>query len=553
MIGVLARPADLEAVHEFFELFKTPWEPAVAGVRYRVLLVGAGVDRGGCDADLVLLYGAEPRPTDRRLRTRAVDGQADVRWNGEILRVYGGLLLFETVSAIGASCNGRAVDAETQWGRQTVHRIGYDLFGEVRRLLSDGQPAAHALTPTLELHIAFVRAALDRADVPFIEIAPRPFGYDFTCCLTHDLDFFGIRRHGLDRTMAGFLYRSTIGTVVDVLRGRRTAREAFANWRACLTLPLVFAGLRRDPWHPIDDYAQTEPPEASTFFVVPFGGRPGAGPDGVVHASRAVRYQASDVAAEVRAAVGRGSEVALHGIDAWHDPAAGVRERDAVSAAAGTVPAGVRMHWLYSAPASPARLEAAGFSYDSTCGYNDAVGFRAGTAQVFQPFGCRRLLELPLSIMDSALLFPNRMNLGAPEAARQILAVVTGAVRFGGVLVVNWHDRSLAPERQWSGLYRTLLEELRTRHRVWFTTAEKAVDWHRWRRSIRFLRAGDNVTVLVGEVDAARLLPPAALTMRAGSAGGRTTRRQCLEAGTAISVPYPKVPQTEFPWQLRAI
>jgi peptidoglycan/xylan/chitin deacetylase (PgdA/CDA1 family) len=540
-------------VHVFFALFKPPGEPAGAGVRYRALLVGGGAHLGRCDADLVLLFGAEPRPTDRRLRIRSIEGPADVRWDGEILPVYGGLLLFDAASAIGASCNGRAVDVETPSGRQTVHRIGYDLFGEVRRLLSDGQPAAHALAPTLELHIALVRAILDRADVPYIEIAPRPFGYDFTCCLTHDLDFFGIRRHGLDRTMAGFLYRSTIGTLVDLLRGRRTAGEALANWRACLTLPLVFAGLRRDPWHPIDDYAQTERPEESTFFVVPFSAHPGAGLDGAVHASRAVPYQASDVAAEVRAAVRQGSEIALHGIDAWRDSAAGVRECDAVSAAAGSRPAGVRMHWLYSSPDTPARLEAAGFSYDSTCGYNDAVGFRAGTAQVFRPFGCRRLLELPLSIMDSALLFPNRMNLAPSQAARRMLAVITSAVRFGGVLVVNWHDRSLAPERQWTRIYRTLLSELRTRHQVWFTTGEKAVEWYRWRRSIRFVRAGDDVTVLVGEMDPARPLPEAALTIRAGSAGDRTTRCQRLEAGTAITVPYPTVLQTEFPWQLRAI
>jgi hypothetical protein len=553
MIGVLARPADLEAVHEFFELFKTPWEPAVAGVRYRVLIVGAGIDRGRCDADLVLLYGAEPRPTDRRLRTRSIDGQENVRWDGEILPVYGGLLLFDAASALGATCNGRAVDVEMPSGRQTVHRIGYDLFGEVRRLLSDGQPAAHALVPTLELHIAFVRAILDRADVPFIEIAPRPFGYDFTCCLTHDLDFFGIRRHGLDRTMAGFLYRSTIGTAIDVLRGRRTAGEALANWRACLTLPLVFAGLRRDPWHPIDDYAQTERPEESTFFVVPFSGHAGAGPDGVVHASRAVRYQASDVAAEVRAAVGQGSEIALHGIDAWRDSAAGVRECDAVSAAAGTVPAGVRMHWLYAAPDSPARLEAAGFSYDSTCGYNDAVGFRAGTGQVFRPFGCRRLLELPLSIMDSALLFPKRMNLPPSQVARLILTVITRAVRFGGVLVVNWHDRSLAPERQWTRIYRTLLTDLRTRHRVWFTTAQKAVDWYRWRRSIRFVRVGHDVTAFAGDMDPARPLPAAVLTIHAGSAAGRDTRQLRLEPGASITVPYSAAFQAASPWQSRAI
>src|SRR5208282_2709825 len=36
-------------------------------------------------------------------------------------------------------------------------RIGYDLFGEVRRLLTVGQPPANASMPAVELHIAFLR------------------------------------------------------------------------------------------------------------------------------------------------------------------------------------------------------------------------------------------------------------------------------------------------------------------------------------------------------------------------------------------------------------
>ena len=34
-------------------------------------------------------------------------------------------------------------------------------------------------------------------------------------------------------------------------------------------------------------------------------------------------------------------------------------------------------------------LEKAGFSYDSTVGYNETIGYRAGTAQVFKHPGRR--------------------------------------------------------------------------------------------------------------------------------------------------------------------
>ena len=40
------------------------------------------------------------------------------------------------------------------------------------------------------------------------------------------------------------------------------------------------------------------------------------------------------------------------------------------------------MHWLYFDRIAGA-ARAAGFTYDSTWGYNEAVGYRAGTSQVF--------------------------------------------------------------------------------------------------------------------------------------------------------------------------
>ncbi len=46
--------------------------------------------------------------------------------------------------------------------------------------------------------------------------------------------------------------------------------------------------------------------------------------------------------------------------------------------------------------ATPSILDEAGFSYDSSAGYNETVGYRNGTTQVFRPLGTKTLLELPL-------------------------------------------------------------------------------------------------------------------------------------------------------------
>ncbi len=75
------------------------------------------------------------------------------------------------------------------------------------------------------------------------------------------------------------------------------------------------------------------------------------------------------------------------------------------------------MHWLYYDQNSPKKLEEAGATYDSTCGYNDAVGYRAGTTQVHKPLSATHLLELPLHVMDTALFYPSRMELSPARAA----------------------------------------------------------------------------------------------------------------------------------------
>jgi hypothetical protein len=488
MIGVAANPADLQIAEEFFELFKTPWECAVPSRKYRVVLSTDGsID--GLDAELFLVYGSGEHAVDREagIAVKQVNGPMGIEWDGSTFPIYGHAAMFCGVAGPSLlTSSGKALDCRYRAGADAVRRIGYDLFREVRYLLTVGQPALHASMPTLELHIAVLRHLLLDSKMPFVEIPPRPHGFDFICCLTHDVDFFGVRRHLFDRTMAGFVTRASLGTLADLVRGRRPLSEAIRNWLALLSLPLVFVGLAPDFWRPFEDYAGVEDGRRSTFFVVPFKGQPGVAPDGTIEPSRAVPYEISEIDEETKRAANRGSELAVHGIDAWRDPEAGRAELNQLTRLTGRTTAGVRMHWLYFEADSPRRLEAAGFDYDSTWGYNDAVGYRAGTSQVFRLPASENFMELPLSVMDSALFYRRRMALASEDAFQLCVRIVANAKRFGGTLVINWHDRSLAPERLWGRFYRNLFEEVTRENRVWFATAGEAVEWFRWRRSIRF-------------------------------------------------------------------
>jgi hypothetical protein len=516
MIGVVSSLEDAEAAAEFFELFKTPWEMAIPGRKYRVLLTTIEPSPH-FEAEVVLAYGSGARP---------VNEVVEVGWEGSSLPLYAGV-----ANVAGSTESGFLKRCD---GERMTWRIGYNLFAEVRYLLDRGQPAQFALIPTLELHISVLRHLLTQSGVAFVEIPPKPDNYDFICCLTHDIDFFGIRRHRWDRTLAGFGYRATIGTLVQLIRRRRTVTEALRNWAAALSLPLVFAGVMRDFWQPFEDYADADGNRGSTFFLAPFKHLSGRAPDGAVNPVRALPYDVNDIREELANARASRTEFAVHGIDAWHNVESGQAERTQLMQATGVRRVGVRMHWLYASPDSTRCVEAAGFDYDSTCGYNDAVGFRAGTSQAFRPLGLSTLMELPLSIMDSALLYPGRMALSPSRALDLCRGILAAACRFGGAVVINWHDRSLAPERLWGRPYRELLREVEKDSRVWFATGGEAVDWFRWRRSIHFHTEDGSANITVQSSTPPAGMPAGRLVIHRPHASGPSLEETPLLGGRAI-------------------
>ena len=99
MIGVVAKAEHLEAAAEFFELFKTPWEVAVPGRKYRVLLStddAARSSRRTCSWHT----GRAPHPSDDQARVSAetVDGSVLVEWEGLTFPLYTGAAVFQGTS-----------------------------------------------------------------------------------------------------------------------------------------------------------------------------------------------------------------------------------------------------------------------------------------------------------------------------------------------------------------------------------------------------------------------------------------------------------------------
>jgi peptidoglycan/xylan/chitin deacetylase (PgdA/CDA1 family) len=534
MIGVLAREEERVVVAEFFELFKTPWEFYRSGSDYDVLIC-SNTQIQYSSAKLVLIYGYEQSAFDRERKITIVSRRKNRIISHDDARIptYGDCLGFKTGGSTPLldEQTRESVALEVATPVQTFLRMGFDLFGEISYLLTHGQPLAYSHFPTLELHVALLRNLIVSRSIPLVEIPPVPAGHNFISCLTHDVDHPAIRPHKFDHTLFGFLYRATIGSLTDFCRGRRSFKQLATNWLAAFSLPLVHLGLVKDLWDRFDRYLELEEGLTSTFFFIPKKGVPGTRADRRAPSKRATQYDVGDVQDQLDALISAGREIACHGIDAWHDPERGHEELERIRNAAGISDIGVRSHWLYFDERSPAAFEQAGFAYDSTVGYNESIGYRAGTAQVFKPFTVSRLLELPMHIMDTAMFYPAYMNLSLDQAKEAIKPLLDNASRFGGVLTVNWHDRSIAPERFWDEPYKQLLTDLKSKG-AWFATAAKAVAWFKQRRSAKIdnvAHDGDKIRVRVAITETAADLP--GLIVRLHQSPSQYVDRSISESG----------------------
>jgi hypothetical protein len=499
MIGVISKSEEKEVVEEFFQLFKTPWEFYHPERSYEVLIASPG-EIPETDSSLVIIYGAEPCVFDREVVAENNSGDLFVTWKKIRIPIYDKAITFANAAQPILISNkpGQAIGFETAKKQQKVLRIGYDLFREVYFLLTQGQPAQNALIPTLDLHIEMLRTWVLETGIGLVEIPPVPDGFNFMVCLTHDVDFIGMRYHFGDHSMWGFLYRASIGSLLKYVKGKIDLPKLLINLKSAGKLPLVYLGLAKDPWDQFDSYLELEKGLGSSYFFIPFKNKSGIGFHGKKGKYRAAKYDVDDADPFIRKLLKHNCEVGVHGIDAWHSVENGKKELQRIGNKTGSQDRiGIRMHWLAGNEKTFETLDKAGFAYDSTFGYNETIGFKAGTAQVYKPLGANDLLELPLHIQDTALLGAGRMNTADDEAmvlCEQLFEIISNSK---GVLTLLWHQRSLGPERLWGNFYNLLIKKLQEKE-VWFGTARDIVEWFQIRRSAEFyldLKTGWEVKV----------------------------------------------------------
>lgn len=365
----------------------------------------------------------------------------------------------------GASVGGGAGWEETSDGV----KLAVDVFGSAFHLLAgieeiirpvrdshDRFPANEALSvvegfierPVVDEYVDLLWAAM-RHVWPGISRRPSPYRLR----LTHDIDL----PWAAWRLPAAQLARSFGG---DLLRRRdpRLAKSRIVAW---------FDGrsgrFDRDPYATYDFIMDTSERYGlrSLFYFMAGNGA----------WNRNAPYRLTDPPFE--AILGRihhrGHEVGLHASYESHESVDRVRVEllalVAACRAAGFEQQqwGVRQHYLrFVSPMTWRNQAVAGLSHDSSFGFAERVGFRAGTCREYPVFDAleRRVLSLrerPLVAMDATLL--GYLGLGLDDAAARLRCVADQCRLVGGDAVLLYHNDTLARSAT-QAHYRELVEEL---------------------------------------------------------------------------------------------
>jgi peptidoglycan/xylan/chitin deacetylase (PgdA/CDA1 family) len=273
----------------------------------------------------------------------------------------------------------------------------------------------------------------------------------FRVVLTHDIDT--PRRWTSARTVVAAGARMKAAAF-----GRRRADLA-GEARGLAALPLgVLRG--RDPNWSFQRMHEIEQARGgrSTHFLLAGHHHPADG-DGAAYG--AVRARLVDLIAA------QGDEVGLHPSYTTSDhPERLHRERDALQALTGRPLRSARFPFLRHDPhTSLAALERLGFALDSSHGYADRPGLRAGFSFPYRPYDLAAdrpldLVELPLALMDATLSDSRYLGLDAEAGYLRSVELLERVASIGGTVAILWHNDRFADHyaRGWDRCYERILD-----------------------------------------------------------------------------------------------
>ena len=262
-----------------------------------------------------------------------------------------------------------------------------------------------------------VKSLCKKQNLPFISKLPWPNGAVRACCITHDVDL--VRKYGPKQIMQSLVDRDfkNAGIVFQKLYQRE---NPYWNFSRLLEL------YQEKNWR------------ATFFFLAKTWEK-----SGLRYNIKTPRFREL-----FKAILAGGHEIGLHSSRFIFDrPEDYFREKNKLETIIDREIKGVRQHYLRILfPDGWRYLNAAGFQYDSSCGYNNGIGFRAGTSF---PFNIRfpdlsdssEIYEVPIFLMDYPWIVPQATfeeNWSKFEDQMILLK------KTGGLANLLWHPNNIA-------------------------------------------------------------------------------------------------------------
>ena len=371
--------------------------------------------------------------------------------NGPIARAEVGAIAFPIMAPTSPTPGNPFLQASVGGSESTIAArasgdltFGFDLWLSIGMLLADSRLDRQVLqvddlsTPVVDRLENLVLQELAQEYGPLG--SPWPGRSSFGLALSHDVDRI----------------RKTFQRLTHPIREARQGRLRHALNIATSWTP--------DAYWRFDDIIRLErrlDTKSTFFFLHEAPGDERISLRGRLLLSGACRLDNLRVQDAIRDIGNSGWDIGLHSSSFARGDQERLREEKAILERIADRPIrGVRQHFLSPDVRSlwDTQIES-GFSFDSTMGYSDRLGFRAGTCFPYCVDPTSAFLEIPFQIMDGAI---DPLSRASEDRCFSVLREVESV---GGLLVLLWHQRFFNDSEfpGFTGLYDRLIREATNR------------------------------------------------------------------------------------------
>ncbi|OQX52272.1 MAG: hypothetical protein B5M53_09045 [Candidatus Cloacimonas sp. 4484_209] len=184
-----------------------------------------------------------------------------------------------------------------------------------------------------------------------------------------------------------------------------------------------------------------------------------------------------------------GWEIGLHGsLRSYNNRRVLQKERNNLSNILGKDIIGIRQHYLkFEVPITWLIQEKCGFKYDTTLGYNERIGYRAGMTFPYLTYDLSQnrklnLIEFPLTIQDVVLFQKEPTSI--EKSIKRCIMIIEKIKKLNGLAVLLWHPGGVVYEKEESkyfNVYQSILEYLNTQN-GYIATAKEILNWWKKRK-----------------------------------------------------------------------